>query len=203
MCFLQHRPLLGLIRFHQFFSSWTVISSLPSNSLSSYQTLLALLSWLFHRLLGDSSHEGQLLSTLHDSHHQPEVQLLLLLLAPIHNTNTESNGFLSDFKKPTKDLEPSRASDFPQCTNSCIFPRSAHSRCTSVNRTRIFIQITKKVMSHPPQLRRRERLQQSNSHAFSENCCMHSLRTSLSLCMRFIHVDASTLHSPGLKPNAN
>ena len=84
-----------------------------------------------------------------------------------------------------------------------FFPRFAHSRCTSVNRTRIFIQITKKVMSYPPQLRRRERLQQSSSHALSESCCMHSLRTSLSLFMPFIHLHASTLHSPGLNNKAN
>ena len=196
-------PLLGLIRFHKFFSPWTVISSLPSNSLSSHQALLALLPWLFHRLLGESSHESQLLSALHDSHHQPEVQLLLLLLAPVHSTNTDSNGFLSDFQKPARDLDPSRASDFPPSTSSCIFPRFAHSRCTSVNRTRIFIQITKKVMSYPPQLRRRERLQQSSSHPLSESCCMHSLRTSLSLFMPFIHLHASTLHSPGLNNKAN
>ena len=76
-------------------SSWPntiplVLQFLDSNLFTAFKfpfflpnTPGTLLSWLFHRLLGDSSHESQLLSTLHDSHHQPEVQLLLLLLAPI------------------------------------------------------------------------------------------------------------------------
>ena len=71
-------PLLGLIRFHWFFSSWTVISSLPSNSLSSYQALFALLSWLFHRLLGFTSLQSN---------------FCCCFWLQSTNTNTDSSGF--------------------------------------------------------------------------------------------------------------
>ena len=92
----------------------------------------------------------------HSTHYQPEVQLLLLFVAPVHSTNTDFNGFLSDFQKPARGRDPPE----PLILHN---PQVLAFSNALPTRGCIFLQITKKVMSYPPQLRRRERLQQSSS----------------------------------------